>query len=129
MLENDRIFTHFLAMSGLPEEDAEAFRPMCDAAGQQVLSRLRDGVSLSANMDRLCLAAAALALDDWLRLGGGALRAQEVRVGEITLREGGAGLAGRGADLREHFLSGVADLLKPNVAFTSTAMTCKESVL
>ena len=129
MLENDRIFMHFLAMSGLPGEDAQTLRPMCDAAGQQIFGRLRDGVSLGGNMDRLCLAAAALALDDWLRLGGGALRAQEVRVGEITLREGGAGATGRGADLREHFLSGVADLLKPNVAFTSTGPAPGESGL
>jgi len=118
MLENDRIFTHFLAMSGLTEEDAGTLRPLCDAAGQQIIGRLRDGVSLAGNMDRLCLAAAALAVDDWLRLGGGALRAQEVRVGEITLREGGVGTS-RGVDLREHFLAGVADLLTPNVVLTS----------
>jgi len=119
MLENDRIFTHFLSVSGLSVSDAERFRPLCDAAGQQLYGRLREGVSLGENMERLCLAAAAIALNDWLQLGGGALQAQEVRVGEITLREGGVGAAGRGACLHEHFLVGVADLLTPSAVLTS----------
>jgi len=120
MLENDRIFTHFLRMSGLSEDGARPFRPLCDAAGQYLAGRLREGVSLSGNMDRLCIAAAALAYGDWLELGGGAPGAQEVRVGEITLREGGAGAAPRGGGMREHFLAGVADLLAPRAVLSST---------
>ena len=120
MLENDRIFTHFLAMSGLEEQDAQALRPLCDAAGIQIVSRLRESISPGRHMDRLCLAAAAIALSDWLELGGGAMRAQEVRVGEITLREGGAGALSRSSDLRERFLAGVADLLVPSVVLSCT---------
>jgi len=120
MLDNDRIFTHFLRMSGLAEETARPLRPLCDAAGQYLAGRLREGVSLGGNMDRLCLAAAALAYGDWLELGGGAIGAQEVRVGEITLREGGAGAAPRGGGMREHFLAGVADLLAPRAVLAGT---------
>ena len=120
MLEKDRIFTHFLRLSGLSEDSAGALRPLCDAAGQYLAGRLRAGVSLGGNMDRLCLAAAALAYGDWLELGGGALGPQEVRVGEITLREGGSGSSARGAGMREHFLAGVADLITPRVVLAHT---------
>ena len=126
MLENDRIFTHFLGMTGLDKETAKAFRPLCDAAGRYLAGRLREGVPLGGNMDRLCLAAAALAYGDWLELGGSALRAQEVRVGEITLRESSAGAAPRGVGLREHFLAGVADLLAPRVVLASTGQAAGE---
>ena len=120
MLDKDRIFTHFVRLSGLDEAGAGAFRALCDAAGQYLAGRLLDGVSVAGNMDRLCLAAAALAYGDWLEFGGGAAGSQEVRVGEITLREGGAGAAPRGGGMREHFLAGVADLLAPRTVVMST---------
>ncbi|MCL2857693.1 MAG: hypothetical protein FWE19_08270 [Oscillospiraceae bacterium] len=110
MLDSDRIFMHFLSMSGTSVAGAGSLRALCDAAGQHLVGRLRGGVSVTENMDRLTLAAAALAYGDWLELGGDTAGTQEVRVGEITLREGG-GAAPRGSGIREHFLAGVADLL------------------
>ena len=113
MLDKDRVFTHFLTMTGLDAAEAGAFRPLSDAAAQYLLTRLREGVAPGKNLDRLCLAAAALAYGDWLELGGSLCSAQELRVGDIALRESSGNRAPRGASMREHFLAGVADLLAP----------------
>ena len=113
MLDKDRIFAHFRTMSGLDEDAASPYRPLCQAAGQYVLTRLRSGVQLDRNMDRLCLAAAALAYGDWLELGGSRSSDQEFRVGEVVVRERSGGSTPRGGGLREHFLAGVAELLEP----------------
>ena len=113
MLDKDRIFAHFRTMSGLETDAASPYRPLCSAAGQYVLARLRPDVQLDRNMDHLCLAAAALAYGDWLELGGSRSSDQELRVGDITMRERSGGSASRGGGLREHFLAGVAELLEP----------------
>jgi len=116
MLDKDRVFRHFRTMCGLDSAGTGPYRALCDAAAQYILNRLRDDVQLDRNMDRLCFAAAALAYGDWLEVGGSLASAQDIRVGDITLREsggGGRGAAAGGSALREHFLAGVADLLSP----------------
>ena len=111
MLDKDRIFAHFRTMSGLDEAGAVPYRSLCDSAAQYVFNRLRPDVQLDRNMDRLCVAGAALAYGDWLELGGALSAGQELRVGDITLRENSGSAPARGALMREHFLAGVADLL------------------
>lgn len=113
MLDQDRTFTHFKTMSGLGEEEAGGLRPFCDAAAGQVGGRLRPGVDLGRNMDRLCIAAATLAYCDWLEFGGALSTAEEIRVGDITLRERSGASARRGGELRRRCLEGIADLLEP----------------
>lgn len=115
MLDGDRVFTHFLQISGLEEGAAEDLRAVCDIAGQYLYGRLRAGVNLAANMDRLCLAAAALAFGDYLEFGGARHSGQEVRIGDVTMRESGGASPAAGR-MREHFLAGVADLIAPKNA-------------
>ena len=118
MLDKDRIFMQFLTMSGLEEAKAHAYRPLCEGAGQYLIARLRGGAQIESNMERLCMTAAALAYGDWLEIGGSLSTAQEIRVGDITLREREGVSAPRGRALREHFLAGISDLLEPSFAFT-----------
>ena len=113
MLDIDRVFTHFTTMSGLDEGGAAPYRALCDGAARYIFSSLREDVHLAGQMDRLCLAAAALAYGDWIELGGSLSAAEEMRVGEITLRESRGNAPPRGGALREHFLAGIADLLAP----------------
>lgn len=127
MLDKDRVFSHFVTMTGLGEQAAGSFRVLCEAAGRYLAGRLREGALAPENMDRLCLAAGALAYGDWLELGGNLAQTQEVRVGEITLREGGARAAPSASKLREHFLAGVADLLAPRFVLGQISQQAGES--
>jgi len=114
MLDKDRIFRHFRTMSGLDSPAATPFRALCDSAGLYIFGRLREGAETDRHMDRLCFAAAALAYADWLEIGGGSTGAQEIRIGDIALREGSSGRrALDSAAKRDHFLAGIADLLAP----------------
>jgi len=113
MLDKDRIFTHFKTMCGLEAAQAQPLRPLCDIAAQYLLIWLRENIRLNQNMERLCVAAAALACGDWLELGGSISQGQELRVGDISLRESSGSSAPRGSALREHFLAGISDLLEP----------------
>jgi len=126
LLDKDRIFTHFKNMCGLDEAAARPLRPLCDVAAQYLVTRLRPEIRLDANMDRLCIAAAALACGDWLELGGSLSPAQELRVGDITLRESSGGSAPRGSALREHFLTGISDLLEPRFVIAGAREDAEE---
>lgn len=117
-MDKDRVFDHFLTMTGLARKDAVAYRPFCDAAAGFIHSRLKRDVDFGRNMDRLCIAAAAVAYGDWLELGGSLSSADEIRVGEIAVRERTGGPSQRGGARRERFLEAIADLLMPFPALT-----------
>ena len=119
MLDQDRVFAHFKTMSGLDGREAEPFRPFCEAAAGLIASRLRQGLNVGRHMDRLCLAAGAIAYSDWLPLGGSFSSANEIRVGEITLREQSGGPSPQGALLRERLFEDIADLLAPLPVLTA----------
>jgi len=113
MLDKDRVFDHFLTMTGLGRGEAAVYRPFCDAAAAFIRSRLKGGIDFGRNMDRLCIAAAAVAYSDWLELGGSLSSAEEIRVGEITVRQRTGRSAQRGEALRERLIGDIADLLAP----------------
>lgn len=117
MLDAQKVYHYFSLFSDLEGEAAAPYHPFCDAAAGEVTRRLRTGADIEAGMDRLCMAAAAMACGDCLELwgAGGSSAADEVRVGDITLKSA-SGTAASQADsqaLSQHFLSRVADLLEP----------------
>jgi hypothetical protein len=119
MLDQDRVFNLFIAFSDLPEETAGRFRPVCQAAADSLCAKLSRRVRLPRDMERLCLAAAAIAYHDFCGIGSSGL-AGEIRVGEISLRHpdwSGSPPSRMAAELRDRFLLDIADILKTPFVF------------
>lgn len=111
MLNLDRVFHLFCLFADLDEAEAADWRWLCEAAEQTVTRRLREGVEPSAEMERLCAAAASIANDRYnLLRPGGFSEQEEIKVGDITVKNGSG--AGEKESLQEHFLAEISDLLR-----------------
>ena len=111
MLNRDYVFDCFRTLSGLTAAEAERWRPLCDAHARGLESRLRDGVDVAAEADRLAMAAAGTACEAWL----GFASPHEIKVGDISVK----GATPRPSESGP--LEAVADLLRPEgFAFLST---------
>ena len=111
MLKLQKILTFFSALADIPEQEALRWAPLCENAAAYICGRLRCGVkeNPAPHMQRLCMAAAACACNDYRQIkaaGGG----EEVRVGAVHIKP----VAGAYAqDPRDKALLQVADLLEP----------------
>lgn len=113
MLDRERVRALFGLFTDLPDDRLGLWEGLCDNAADSLMGRLRKGVSLPANRERLCTAAAAMAYADYLLLdAGGAGSSDEIRVGEITLKNSNSGEKNSGSrEIREYFLGQIGDLL------------------
>jgi len=123
VLDKDLVFKYFLTFSGLDEDAGCRMRPVCDAAAGAISARLSEKAEFPRDMERLCLAAAAVAYSGYLEIGSADSSMQEIKVGDISLRDSAAsGSSAKGAaDLRDSFLAGVAPLLKAPFVFRQVA--------
>lgn len=112
MPDKDRVFALFSLFSDLEGEAAERYRPLCDGAAAAMASRMRPGITEEADLERLCMAAAAGAYCDLLELRGSSA-AEELRVGDITLKNSSRSGSGDSEGVRAHFEALAADLLEP----------------
>lgn len=122
ILDRDKVLSLFSLFSDLTGGGLARWQPFCDGAARRIEARLLPGadcpsLETESEMEALCTAAAALAYCDYLLLGGvsGGGAVDELRVGDIALKSGtGAAESRRDAEeIRDHFLAGVAHLLRP----------------
>ncbi len=120
MLDKDRVFQLFILFADLEEHSALRYRPFCDAATALLSRKAKPGIK-EEDLERLYTAAAGYAYCDWLDVMGGASAAEEIKVGDITVRNSfGEGKTGT-AELRGHFQALVTDLLEPPFVFGQVA--------
>lgn len=117
MLDKEKVFSFFSLFADLEGAAAQKCRPLCDAAAATVGARLRPDLPAplpQEDMECLCLAAAAIAWRDWQAIGPGI--GQEVRVGEITLKQS-PDRAASCEDICRHFEARAAHLLRAPALF------------
>lgn len=116
-LDLDKVMELFSLFSDLEGCELERWRGFCRVEADSLGERVREDVDASACMEQLCTAAAGLAYSDYLTLQTASGPGDEVRVGDISLRSSAASRQESGAgEIREHFLRGVARLLRPEYA-------------
>lgn len=106
---------YFLLFSDLSGAEAWKWDPVCQNACALIGRRLKEGADAPGNRERLCAAAAGLAYGDYLMLSGASSAGGEVKVGDVTLKNGpssGKGSGREAGEIREYFLSRVADLIE-----------------
>ncbi len=101
----------------------QKYEPLLRGAEAEIIKRLRPDADIIGNMERLCDAAAAEAWYMYLMLGPAVGVAEEIRVGDISVRSSAGGLA-EAKLLRDEYLARVADLMEAagsqkNFAFVS----------
>ena len=112
MLDIEYIFTWFTKLSRLTPPQARFWLPLCESAARILLTRLREDVDLTAEMDRLCMAAASIAYNTYLTYAGKGFLGDSMRVGDITLSGPQATARAMSQD-KDGFLAHIADLLVP----------------
>lgn len=113
-IDQTRAFDTFKLFADLNDQAADNWRPLVGGACARLSAQLREGADTARHQEELCLAASACAYGDYLILTGGGSNVNELRVGEISIKNGAQSkLAIRDADeIRSHFLAEVAHLLK-----------------
>lgn len=91
-MDRDNVFVIFCRLTGLDSEQAADFVFMCDTACDYVLSRIRDGADISGCGGALELAAATLAYYRYVLWGLTEGQANEVKVGDISVKAAGAAI-------------------------------------
>ena len=120
MLEHYRVLTTFALFAGMKEHEAMPWRSLCENAAAHLLHRLRNDVTPAQHMERLCTAAAGIAYADYLAVSRVGAGADEMRVGDVTLR-GTGDVNAQIQEIRTYFLGQVADLTRPeSFAFVHT---------
>lgn len=120
-LDKQLIKNSFAMFADLDGADADSWSILCDNAGAQIMSNLRGNIDLRLNMERLCLAAAALAYFDYAAvMAAKANTAGEIRVGDISVK--GSGDIFEAESTRDYFMAKIADLVvsPTGFAFKST---------
>ena len=119
MLNIERVFSLFCLFADLESGEAQRWRWVCENAANSLVRRLRKGVDLAFEMERLCIVAAALAYDSYVAMEpDGFSKSDEIKVGDITIKNSDYAAAKSDSGLiGEHFLAGVYDLLEPPESF------------
>ncbi len=102
---------------GISSQEEEMLRLMCNAAAQELKSRLRCGVSPEDCAESFCLAAALLAVSN-LQTSGGIGEIASFTVGHVTIRRAeGTESTERTGGLRQQALEILAPYMTGNFAF------------
>lgn len=108
-LDIQRIRRLFAMLADLDDAELENWESLCLSAETRIISMLREDVNVSWEMERLCMAASALAYCDHAMLSGRTVSDNEIRVGDISVKNTGGEFDA--ATVRDHFLNSVADLI------------------
>lgn len=112
-MDRNQVITQFALLSGLSQQNAEAWGSLCDAAATRMSLMLRSDAD--ADDPRLPLAAAGEAYYRYLLASQGG-EAQSIKVGEISVSQSSSAGGLNGArTLRDELLAGAADLLECSV--------------
>ncbi len=109
----ETIIEIFGRLAGLEAEEATDFRFMCESSVGYITSRLKSGVDISHRCSRLEFAAAALAFYRfilWRLTDGGS---NEVKVGDISVKESAANQIDAAEQLCKEAFSAINDILEP----------------
>jgi hypothetical protein len=112
----------FRLFAGAASDDIAQYGPFLRGAAADIIRRLKPGVDIAAEMERLCDAAAAVACHSCRALG--TANAGSIRVGDITV----GGTAGEPAGarlLRDEYLARIADLLTAPADFAFVSAEVK----
>lgn len=91
-MDRDNVLVLFCRLTGLDSTAAESFDFMCDTACDYVLSRIKDKADISGCGGALELAAATLAYYRYVLWGLTEGSANEVKVGDISVKASGAAI-------------------------------------
>ena len=84
MMETQAILEQFAMLTGLDEQQAGQYRPLCENARAQVLGIAKPNVGMTGDM-ALCSAAAALAFYRWVLLRAAAGAENAFTVGNVRV--------------------------------------------
>jgi len=109
---------YFLLFSDLPDSDAERWGIVCRNAAVFVKRSLNGDADIQENQERLCVAAAGCAYADYLLLDGSRGLSDEVRIGDIALKNkspsGHVPGKAEAWELKDYFMGQISDLVKNN---------------
>jgi hypothetical protein len=120
MVDKEKVFELFALFADLDKDFALRYRPFCDAAASLLSYKAKTGLK-EEDLERLATAAAGYAYCDWLDLTGGLHTAEEIKVGDISVKNSAGSGKAATTELRQHFEGLVADLLEPAFVFGQTA--------
>lgn len=119
-LDKQLIRDSFAMFTDMPDSELSYWSILCDNAESMIISHLRENVDARRNMERLCIAAAALAYSDYAAiLSGKSGSSGEIRVGDISLRNSGDEF--EAASTRDYFIASVSDLIDVPTGFVFQA--------
>ncbi len=108
----EKIIEIFGRLAGLEADEATDFRFMCESSVGYITSRLKPGVDIRHRCSRLEFAAAALAYYRfilWRLTDGGS---NEIKVGEISVKENGTKQLEGSEQLCKEAFSAISDILE-----------------
>ncbi len=114
-LDRQHILRVFRMFAEPGDSDLQKYEPLLRGAEEEILKRLKPEADLSCNMERLCEAAAAEAYYMYLTLVSPANAADEIRVGDISVRSPSGASSGKLNDarlLRDEYMSRVSGLME-----------------
>lgn len=124
-LDDNKIRNFFAVFTDMPDGELPRWNGLCDSAGKQIAGRLRENADIERNMERLCIAAAAVAYCNYTLLQSGA-GADEIRVGDISLKNSRGNTDAIDAiGTREYFLADIADLVSASADFPVSCAECR----
>jgi len=111
-IDIERVRNYFTLYSSLSPSESVKWDILCRKAASFVESRLREDADPCGHMDRLAHAAALWAYGDYLSLGSGFTSSDEIKVGDITVKQSASSGGGRSPDkLKEQALEDIGDLM------------------
>ena len=113
-LDRDMVIEMFAMFSDLGADECERWRGFCVFAAERIESRLRPDADTEKYADMLCSAAAAWAYCDYLMAGSAMASSDEIRVGDIALKNAASSGTDKNTalEMRDYFMQQVAFLLK-----------------
>ena len=112
MMNQDLVRQFFMLYTDLPEEEAERWDFLCRNAIGALKARLKEGAEAPEHEERLCAAAALWAGGDYERLKDlAAARSEEIRVGDIALKNTMGSQSRESGDWQLYALAQIGDLL------------------
>lgn len=119
-LNKQLIRDSFAMFTDMPDSEIGNWSILCDNAEAGIVSRLKHDVDVRRNMERLCVAAAALAYFDYTAILSGKSRSSdEIRVGDISLKRSGDEF--EAGSTRDYFMAQIADLIDAPTGFVFKA--------
>lgn len=119
MLNLDNVKGYFAVLCDIEPLEAEKYSRLVKNSSSLIERRVKKGIDINGNLERLESAAAGVAYCEYLLLTLKGI-AEEVRVGSVSVKNTNGGFTPKEVrDIRKYYLSSVSDLLYGSFVFAS----------